>query len=41
MQRDDFADDLVYRPSLPAILIGVALWSAIGFIGAIIFAGLS
>ena len=41
MQRNDFADDLVYRPSLPAILICVAFWSVVSFAAAIIFAGMS
>lgn len=41
MNRNEFADDLIYRPSLPVILICVTFWSAAGFVAAIILAGLS
>lgn len=41
MNRNEFADDLVYRPTLPAILVCIAFWSAVGFVAAILFAGLS
>lgn len=37
MRHNEFTDDLVYRPPLPLILIAIAFWSAVGFVGAIIW----
>lgn len=41
MRHNEFTDDLVYRPTLPLILIAIVFWSAVGFFGAIVFAVLT
>lgn len=42
MPRDyEYFDDPVYRPKLSAILIAIAFWSVLGFVGAILFAVLT